>query len=105
MTKFVLTYAGGEGMPESADEQKALMEAWGDWFASLGDALVDGGAPFAETVSLTPDGSATAIPHAAAPTGYSIIAADSIDVALQLARSCPVLAGGATVNVSVALDL
>jgi hypothetical protein len=35
-----------------------------------------------------------------APSGYSIIKADSLDTAVQAAKGCPVLAGGATVVVS-----
>ena len=35
-----------------------------------------------------------------APSGYSIVQADSLDAAVALAKGCPVLAGGATVLVS-----
>ena len=35
-----------------------------------------------------------------APTGYSILKADSLDAAVALAKGCPVLAGGAAVVVS-----
>ena len=35
-----------------------------------------------------------------APSGYSIIKADSLDDAVTLSKGCPVLAGGAVVVVS-----
>jgi len=36
---------------------------------------------------------------AAGPTGYSIIKADSLDAAVELAKGCPVFGGGASVQV------
>jgi hypothetical protein len=40
-------------------------------------------------------------------SGYSIIAADSLDAAVELAQGCPVLADGGTVNVyeAVAVEM
>ena len=35
-----------------------------------------------------------------APSGYSIIKADSLDAAVETAKGCPVLAGGASLVVS-----
>jgi hypothetical protein len=35
-----------------------------------------------------------------APSGYSVLKADSLDQAVELSKGCPVLAGGATVLVS-----
>jgi hypothetical protein len=35
-----------------------------------------------------------------APTGYSIIKADSLDQAVELAKGCPVLQGGASIDVA-----
>ena len=36
---------------------------------------------------------------AGSATGYSVIEADSLDAATDLAKGCPVLAGGASVGV------
>ena len=44
MPKYVFAYHGG-GMPESEEEQAVVMKAWGDWFETLGEKLVDGGNP------------------------------------------------------------
>jgi hypothetical protein len=35
-----------------------------------------------------------------APSGYSIIKADTLDAAVRAAKDCPVLAAGATIVVS-----
>ena len=53
MTNYVLLYSGGK-MPETEEQQQAVMAAWGAWYGKMGDAVVDGGNPFspaANTVS------------------------------------------------------
>src|SRR5712692_8519769 len=44
MPKYLLAFNGG-GMPETPEEQAAVMAAWGAWYGTLGDAVVDPGAP------------------------------------------------------------
>jgi hypothetical protein len=100
MADYVLLYSGG-GMPESEEETKAVMAAWDSWFATLGSALKDGGNPFAPGAAKTvgPDGSVTDGGIAPTASGYSIISADSLDQAVDLAKGCPVSMGGASVSV------
>ena len=97
MANFLLTYYGG-GMPETKEEQDRVMAAWTDWFGKIGGALVDGGNPVAQSKAISPDG--TVMSPSQAPTGYSIIKADSLDAAVELAKGCPVLGGGASLLVS-----
>jgi hypothetical protein len=96
MANFVLLFHGGS-MPESQEEGQKIMAAWTDWFASLGPALIDGGNPASNTKTLGVDGSVSDDPNG--PTGYSIISADSLDAAVELARGCPVRQGGASISV------
>ncbi len=96
MTNYVLVYHGG-GMPESPEEGARVMQAWTAWFASLGDAVVDGGNPASHTRTIAADGSVQDDPSG--PSGYSIIQADSLDQAVALAKGCPVLQGGASIQV------
>lgn len=105
MTNYVLTYSGGAGLPETQEEQAQLMAAWGDWFAKVGASIVDGGAAFGESVAVSPDGSTSAVSSASVLTGYSVVSADTMQGALEHARSCPVLVGGGTVTVSAAIDM
>ena|SRR5258708_2420234 len=94
MANFVLLYTGG-GMPESEAQQAEAMQAWGSWFGKLGSALVDGGNPFTATAkSIASNGSVSNSPIGTMATGYSIIQADSLDAAVELAKGCPVLHGG-----------
>jgi hypothetical protein len=97
MANYLLTYYGG-GMPESPEENAQVMQAWTAWFGELGEALVDGGNPTSRSRAITPDGSV--MDATSAPTGYSIIKADSLDAAVAASKGCPVLAGGATIVVS-----
>jgi hypothetical protein len=97
MANFLLTFHGGS-MPESKEEQDQVMQAWTGWFGTLGDALVDGGNPISQAKAITPDGSV--MDATSAPSGYSIIKAESLDAAVGLAKGCPVLHGGANVLVS-----
>ena len=98
MANYLLTYFGGDGMPESPDEGAQIVKAWTTWFGQLGEALVDGGNPTSQSRAISPDGSV--MDATMAPTGYSVIKADSLDSAVKAASGCPVLVGGATVVVS-----
>jgi hypothetical protein len=81
MAKYVLIYNGGKA-PESEEEKDRVMTAWGHWFESLGDALVDGGNPFGSPKSIGGDASEAA-------TGYSVLQADDHDAAVELAKGNP----------------
>lgn len=97
MAKVTLVYRGGR-MAATEEEQQAGMAEWGAWFGALGEAVVDGGAPFAGTATL---------PAGASPlplTGY-IIEADDLASATTLAAGCPVLAHGGSVDVCECIDL
>jgi hypothetical protein len=97
MANFLLTFYGGS-MPESQEEGAKVMQAWTNWFGELGDSLIDGGNPISSSKAISPDGSV--MDAQSGPTGYSIIKADSLDAAVETAKGCPVLAGGATLVVS-----
>jgi len=97
MANFVLAYRGGS-VPETEADQQAVMEAWMGWFAGLGDAVVDGGAPFGPSMTRSGDGS----PAPGAPselTGYSILTAGSLEEATEMAAGCPILSSGGSVDV------
>jgi len=98
MAKFVLAYRGG-AMAETEAEQEAAMQAWGGWFGSLGEAVVDGGNPFGASTSVGGGEAASGL------TGYSIIEAASLDAATDLAGGCPVLQSGGSVDVYEAIPM
>jgi len=99
MANYLLLYSGGS-MPETEAEQAEVMQAWGAWFGRLGRALVDGGNPTSgQAKTLASDGTVSDGPVGTMSSGYSIIKADSLDEAVELARGCPVLLGGAKISV------
>lgn len=89
MPKFVFAYHGG-AVPESKEEGAKVMAAWTAWFAQLGSAIVDGGAPVGQSKTVTStsveDGGGTN-----PVSGYSIIQADTIDTATEMAKGCPMV--------------
>jgi hypothetical protein len=97
MANYVFVYKGG-GMATTEAEQKAAMAAWGQWFGGLGGAVVDPGAPFGPSKSLATNGSVNdgAGSHL---TGYSVIKADTLDAAAGLAKKCPILSNGGSVEI------
>jgi hypothetical protein len=105
MPKFLLTYRGGRGMPESEADQAKEMQAWGAWFGQLGDAVADGGNPISATRTISANGSVTDGAAATNLGGFSIISAANIDAAVALAKGCPVLANGGDVDVSETFEI
>lgn len=105
MPKYVLTYHGGKGMPETEEEQAELMATWGAWFETIGGDLVDGGNPIGASKTVNSDGSVVDGGGANPTTGYSIINAADLDAAVTVSKGCPVLAGEGSVEVSEAIDM
>lgn len=105
MPKYVLAYHGGSGIPGSEAEQAKIMEAWGAWFGGLGAAVADGGNPTGRAVTVNADGSTAEGGGANPLTGYSLINADDMDAALQMAKGCPVLDSGGSVEVAEAVEM
>jgi hypothetical protein len=103
MAKYLLAYRGGS-TPESEEEQQAAMAAWTSWFGELGPAVVDGGNPFSVSASVASDG-AVNDGGAAQLTGYSVLAADSLPAATEMAKGCPVLDAGGSVEVYETFDV
>ena len=98
MGSYVWLYSGSAGMAETKEEQDRVMQAWTDWFAGFGAAITEPGNPFApQAKRVGPDGSMSQVQADA--TGYSVVSADSLDAAADIAKSCPALAGGASITV------
>lgn len=98
-TDYVLLSSGGK-MPESEEEQATVMKAWTTWFEGLGNAVKDQGNPFTPAAkSIASDGTVSDGPVGSMASGYSIISADSLDSAAEMAKGCPVLQGGAQITV------
>lgn len=67
------------------------MNAWDDWFASIGDKIVDRGGPCSAGSEITPTGTKDLPLDNEAITGYMIIAADNMDEAEKVVCDCPII--------------
>ena len=99
MAKFLLAYHGGS-MPESEEARARVMAAWGAWFTSSGGAIKDPGDPVSQARTVASDGSVSNGGGANPVSGYSLLEAESLDAAVEIARGCPVLQGGASIEVA-----
>ena len=105
MTKFMFVYRdkAGDQPNFSPEEMQAQMAKWGVWFQELGDKLVDGGDGLLPAGKvLNGDGTVTDGPFIEAKElvgGFSILQADSLDAAIELARGCPIAEHGGSVEV------
>jgi hypothetical protein len=104
MAKFVFAYHGGS-MPETEEEGVAVMEAWNAWYGGLGASLADGGAPTGRSMTVAADGSTTEGGGANPVSGYTIVNADDLEGAVALAKGCPILGAGGSVEVAETIEM
>jgi hypothetical protein len=103
MPNFLLAYHGG-GVPANDEAEAAMVEAWNEWMGAHADALIDIGTPVGQNVTINSDGSvAEAVANPI--TGFAIIEADDLDAALAVARECPILSEGGTIELSELADM
>ena len=100
MPNYLLAYHGGGGMAADEAARNKVMAEWGKWFQDLGPALVDGGNPVMRAKTITSKGSVSEGGGQNPVSGYSLIKANDLDSAVKLARGCPVLSSGGTVEVA-----
>ncbi|MFK8067282.1 MAG: YciI family protein [Gammaproteobacteria bacterium] len=98
MTQFMITYLGGNP-PSSSEEGQQHMQKYMKWLSSLGDAAVSPMNPIKNTHTINSDGSVTTS-STTSMSGYTIIEADSMDIALEIAKACPFLDVGGSLEVS-----
>jgi hypothetical protein len=105
MAKFVLLYTGG-GMPESEEEQAAVLAAWGAWYTGLGEAVADPGAPFLPAAkNILSNATVGDGPIGGPHSGYTVLVADSMDSAVGMTKGCPMLAGNGQITIYEAMEM
>lgn len=92
MPDFLFAYHGGT-TPQDPEEIERVMAAWGAWFESMGNAVVNPGNPVGKSFTITrdaviDDGGANPI------SGYSVVHASTKDEAIDLAQGCPMVRDG-----------
>lgn len=103
MPNYIIAYHGGRkpGSPEEGAEHMAKFKAW---IGSLGAAAVNPGTPLGKSRIVTPagvedDGGSNPM------LGFSIVKADNIDAALEVAKECPTLDLGGTLEVAELMEM
>jgi uncharacterized protein YciI len=86
MKRFLyLHYGFTEPTPE-------IMKAWGDWFESISDKVVDQGGQFSSGREIAKSGTKDLPLNMESITGYTVVEAESLDAAEKLAQSNPFIA-------------
>jgi hypothetical protein len=105
MSEFTFLFRGREYFASPSEGQKHI-EQWVAWFTDLGDQgrLKDPGHPLEKggQVVLGKDRLVKDGPYAEAKDvigGYSIVEAENLEQAVELAKGCPILAVGGSVEV------
>ena len=102
MSKYLFVYHApmtpADAAPPDPAQMDAVMGEWNAWAGRVGEALVDFVTPLAGGVRITKDGTS---PSTREVAGYSIIEADDMESALELAKVHPHLnmPGGCEVEV------
>lgn len=102
MSNYVIAYHGGKKF-ENPAEGAAYRAKWKAWIGDLGDAVVNPAIPLGKSRTVSAGG----ISDDGRPdplTGFSIVKADSMDAALEMAKGCPHLEHG-TVEVAQVMEM
>jgi hypothetical protein len=103
LATFLVSYYGGGGPPTSPEAAQQMLAAFQVWVSSVGDAMIDPGAPLGPGRSVSASG--VGDDGGSGPAGYSLIRADDPDAAVALVTSHPFVARGGTLIVSEAVSL
>ena len=98
MPQYCIIYLGG-AEPSSDEEGKQQLSEYWNWLSSLGDSAVSPANPLKNTSTVNSDGSVTSGGKTSI-SGFTIIEADSMGSALSIAKSCPYLKTGGSLEVS-----
>ncbi|MFZ2541871.1 MAG: YciI family protein [Gallionella sp.] len=103
MSQYFITYLGGD-KPSSPEQGKQHMSKYMSWLSSLGNSAVSPANPLKNTSTVNSDGSVTR-GGKTSMSGFTIIKADSMEAAISIAKSCPFLEIGGSLEVSELMQM
>lgn len=103
MPQYMITYLGGN-QPSTPEEGKQHFEKYKAWLVSLGDSAISPANPLKNSNTVNPDGSVTA-GSTTTMSGYTVVEAESIEDALIMAKACPFLDIGGSLEVSELIQM
>lgn len=87
MARFIFAYRGGRP-PKTPEEGQQFMARWRAWVADFGEALDGPGNILGTSKTVSADG--VADDGGPSPlSGFSIVNADTLEAALEMAKRCP----------------
>jgi hypothetical protein len=98
MAQYMITYLGGD-QPSTQEAGKQHFSEYRQWLSHLGDAVVSPANPLKGTMVVNPDGSIEQ-GSKTSMSGYTIVEASTIELALEMAKTCPFLSINGTLEVS-----
>ena len=104
MKQFLLTYLGTAPQDMKPEQGQQHMKDYRQWLTDLGDAVVSPANPLKDTHTIHPDGSVTRGGNSTM-SGYTIIQAENIEDALDIAKKCPYITIGGILEVSELLQM
>jgi hypothetical protein len=102
MPEYVLAYHGGK-MPETPEEGAKQRANFNAWVTGLGDAVVNPGTPLGRSKTVGSSG----VSDDGGPNplmGFSMVKAESMDAALEMAKGCPFVEFG-TIEVAEVMKM
>ena len=102
MARFLISYHGGSGPPATPEAAQQMLAAFQAWVATVGDGMVDPGAPLGAARTVSASGVSDG---GSGPEGYSVVQAEDLDGAVALVKNHPFVARGGTLVVSEAVSL
>jgi len=103
MGKFMIAYHGGN-QPSSKEEGMAQMGKWKAWVEGLGENVVNPGTPLMSTKLVT-SSDVQDENDPKAMKGFAVVKAESIEAAVEIAKSDPFLHVEGTIRVSQMMEM
>ncbi len=103
MPNFMIAYYGGN-KPSSKEEGMAQMERWKAWIEGLGETVINPGTPLPGSKIIT----SSSVQDDNDPNsmkGFAVVKAESIEAAVEIAKSDPFLENGGTIRVSQMIEM
>lgn len=103
MPNYIIAYQGGK-KPETPEQGAEQMAKWETWVEELGEAAVNPGTPLMKTrivssAGVSDDGGPNSM------SGFSVVQAENMDTALEMAKACPFLETGGTLEVAEMVEM
>ncbi|MFP6899671.1 MAG: YciI family protein [Opitutales bacterium] len=100
----MIAYYGGD-RPSSKEEGMAQMGKWKAWIEGLGASVVNPGTPLMDSKIVT----SNTVQEENDPTnsmkGFAVVKAESMEAAVEIAKTDPFLENGGTIRVSQMMEM